>query len=81
MRQYQPIWEELKKAHTATIHSPISHHQRIIQAVRKEKTKDDGWKLLCSEDNTRYILNHTTAGQLIKFTLTKDSHYDLKSGL
>lgn len=56
MRQYSPIWNQIKKAGTATIIAPIAFHRRIIQAVRKEKWRDEGWRLLTSEAEIRYEL-------------------------
>lgn len=49
MRQYQPIWEQIKKHNEATIVSPAHLHKRIIQAVRKEKWRDVGFRFLLSE--------------------------------
>ena len=59
MRQYQPIWERIKKTKTATIVAPVENHRRIVQAVRKEKCKDEGWRLLCSEEGIRLKLVDT----------------------
>jgi len=56
MRQYQPIWNQIKQTGTATIVAPVAFHRRIIQAVRKEKWRDIGWKLLTSEAGVRYEL-------------------------
>ena len=57
MRQYQPIWEQIKKARTATLIAPIVAHKKIIKAVCKEKYQDMGWKLLCAEKEVRFELD------------------------
>lgn len=51
MRQYQPIWERLKEKKEVSIAAPVELHPRIIKAVKKEKYKDTGYKLLQSEAN------------------------------
>lgn len=51
MRQYQPIWEQIKKHGTATVVASKARHRRIIQAVRKEKWRDAAFRLLASEQN------------------------------
>ena len=43
MRKYQPIWEQVKKHSTASLVAPVEFHRKIIQAVRKERTRDKGW--------------------------------------
>ncbi len=40
MRQYQAIWEAIKKHKTATIVAPDFNHTKIIQAVMKERAAD-----------------------------------------
>lgn len=44
MRQYQPIWEAIKRNNHASIVAPISNHRRIIKAVQKEKYNDTAYK-------------------------------------
>lgn len=56
LRKYQPIWEQIKKHRKATIIAPANSHPRIIQAVRKEKWRDAGFKFLTSEAGVRYKL-------------------------
>ena len=70
MRKYQPVWEAIKKDKVASLAAPVSSHRRIIQAVRKEKSKDFGYKLLTAEDGHRCKLYETVEGKLITFTLT-----------
>lgn len=56
MRQYQQIWEQIKSVGTATLIAPAPKIERVIQAVHKEKWKDNGWKLLTSEAGIHYKL-------------------------
>ena len=70
-RLYAPIWNQLKQTGKATLIAPILSHKRIVQAVRKERSYDMGWKLLSSEENKRYRLqdisevhNDATVGTL-----------------
>ena len=56
IRQYQPIWEQIKKTGTATLIAPVTSYARVIQAVHKEKWRDTGWKLLTSEAGVHYTL-------------------------
>lgn len=72
MRQYQPIWEQVKKHGTATLVAPAQLHPRIIQAVRKEKWMDVGFKLLLSEKKVKMKLKHEcdAAKSIITFTLS-----------
>lgn len=54
MRQYQRIWEQLKASGTAKLLAPNKSHKRIIQAVRKERASDIGWRLILLEKNKSY---------------------------
>lgn len=72
MRQYQPIWEAIKKNNTASIVAPISNHKRIIKAVSKEKYLDEGYKLQLEEKGlkAKLIITFTPDNkELISFTL------------
>ena len=69
MRQYEPIWNALKKNHKASLTAPIELHRRIIQAVRKEKVSDLAWKFINSENNKKYELKEDITGRLITFRL------------
>ena len=73
MRYYEPIWREIKLHKKAQITANIELHRRIIQAVRKERSKDLGWKLEVSENNGRYALDVKVQGKLITFTLIDKS--------
>lgn len=74
MRKYQPIWERIKSDGIASIIAPIESHARIIQAVRKEKWRDVGWRLLASERNTRVELQEEVVANKITFSLV---HIDI----
>ena len=73
MRYYEPIWQEIKLHKVAHITASTELHRRIIQAVRKERSKDLGWKLEVSERNGRYALDVKVQGKLITFTLLDKS--------
>ncbi len=73
MRKYQPIWNELKQYYTASCVAPTTSHRRIIQAVRKERTKDDGWQLQIVEKGARYWMRHSIVGSRITFYLIDKS--------
>lgn len=82
MRQYQPIWEAIKLYPNAetTLTAPTKNHKRIIQAVRKEKSKDMGWRLLESEKGYKYVLNYKVLGKKLTFTLEQQP-LDAMAGL
>ena len=56
MRQYEPIWNELKASKTVSITAPIYNHRRIIKAVIKEKNIDEGYKFILAERGMKAIL-------------------------
>ena len=71
MRQYTPIWNEIKIKGFCDVSTHRAYHRRIIKAVVKEKDLDLGYKLECSE---RYppqiaVLRSSRSGSIIKFTL------------
>jgi len=51
VRQYQPIWEEIKKKKMATIVAPAFSHKKIIQAVMKERCEDLAFRNLLRKKN------------------------------
>jgi len=79
MRKYQPIWEAVRNNSTASLSAEPIMHRRIIQAVRKEKTKDLGWKMMCLEAGKKYELLDTTDGHLLTFTLADISPVNIAS--
>lgn len=70
MRQYQPIWEGLKKTGKCRITAPIPLHPRIIKAVQKEKYQDFAFKLELSDATKWAQLEHVITGSVISFVLT-----------
>jgi len=79
MRKYQPIWEQIKKDKKASLAADPRLHTRIIKAVRKEKTKDAGWRLLQLEDGFKYKLLDKVDGKLVTFILIDISPIALES--
>ncbi len=69
MRQYQPLWNLLKKNHSCRVSALPSVHARIIKAVSKEKYGDLTYKLELSEVHKTASLEHTVRGNIIEFTL------------
>jgi hypothetical protein len=69
MRQYEKLWIILKSKKEVYIRADSSIHPRIIQAVRKEKAMDLGWRYLVVERKERYELKELITGSVIKFTL------------
>ena len=78
MRQYQPIWEQIKEAGNASLIAPIESHRKIIQAVRKEKSNDRGYKLLMSEQGIKYEMRDVVEGTKIMFMLVDISGISLR---
>lgn len=81
MRQYQRIWERIKTSPTlrTSLVADPALHARIIKAVKKEKGKDAGWRLLLSEQGIRYKLYPVIKGEVITFTLLDDSPVTIHS--
>lgn len=50
MRQYQPIWEAIKKRGKATLEVHPALFERVKKAVIKEKWRDLGFKLINDHD-------------------------------
>lgn len=71
MRQYEPIWINLKANKEAHLKAPVAIHPRIIQAVRKEKATDAGWQLMLLEDKKRIELKEEVIGTVIRFYLVE----------
>jgi hypothetical protein len=71
MRQYEPVWIQLKSELMCEISAHKAYHRRIIKAVTKEKDMDLGFKLECTE---RYppvtaVMHHRRNGSVISFYL------------
>lgn len=56
MRQYQPIWEQIKVHKTAVIVAPSFLHARIIQAVMKERSLDLPFRKLLQKHHIKMEL-------------------------
>lgn len=68
-RQYEPIWQALKKHKTITVRCPIHTHARLVKAVIKEKWMDtkfkqrEGWRKMwltysITNDEVTFYLNY-----------------------
>lgn len=69
MRQYEPIWLKIKTTYKVSLTASPALHARIIQAVRKEKAIDDGWRLMLAESKERFELKEEIIGKIVTFTL------------
>lgn len=72
MRQYTPIWNQIKTEFHCEISAHKAYHRRIIKAVVKEKDLDLGFKFELSERSPPQtsLLKSSRSGSIIKFTLT-----------
>ena len=72
MRQYTPIWNQIKTESHCEISAHRVYHRRIIKAVTKEKDMDLGYKLELSERSPpQYaLLKSSRSGSIIKFSIT-----------
>lgn len=69
MRQYEPIWQDIKDKGKAALTADPRLHARIKKAVIKEKDNDLGFKLLASEDGKKYKLEVVSKGRVLSFVL------------
>ncbi len=83
MRDYEPIWVQLKQLDRATaetvgisVTANPKLHKRIIKAVKKEKWKDIGFKLLLDGYVTE--LAHARNYSILTFFLTYKRVYSIK---
>lgn len=81
MRQYEPVWNRLKKDLQVQLTAHRSLHRRIIKAVTKEKWMDDAFKLEIFPKHA--VMYHSRKGNIVTFKLvyyvdlTKVSHQDI----
>lgn len=75
MRQYEPIWLQLKALPQAqaaskgvSVTAPRALHRRIIKAVKKEKWMDIGYKILIEPKTA--LLSHAQKNSILTFFLT-----------
>ncbi len=57
MRQYQPIWVQIKKDKKATILAHGCAHPRIIQAVMKERSEDISYRNTLKRKGYKAVLD------------------------
>ena len=76
MRQYQPIWEGLKKNGKVSITAPPKLHPRIIKAVIKEKYNDTVFKIYLDDNRQKARIEYTRSGTIIHFSLIKSIGLD-----
>jgi hypothetical protein len=69
MRQYEPIWRQLKTKKVVSITANRALHPRIIKAVIKEKWLDVGYKLEIEPDWAK--LSYTIRHSVITFSLNR----------
>lgn len=70
-RLYEPIWRSVKDTGTCSIAAPSPLHSRIIKAVKKEKDKDLGFKVIMAEEGRAARLQITVQKAKITFRLIK----------
>lgn len=68
LRQYQPIWNQIKVHKKATVIVPGFYHARIIKAVMKERSLDIAFRNLLKKKGIRLQL--TKESDPIKGTIT-----------
>jgi hypothetical protein len=73
MRQYEPIWIQVRDTGMCEISTHKAYHARIIKAFWKEKDMDLAFKLECSEayPPIRCVSKVEVTGSVIKFTLIR----------
>lgn len=71
MRQYEPVWNQIKLIGKCEISAHKAYHRRIKKALRKEKDQDLAYKLYNLELSPPMIAIVTTCseGSVIKFSL------------
>ena len=67
MRQYEPIWNALKKNKSVQVRADFRAHKRIYKAVVKEKWLDLGFKI--ETDPYYAILSHSSKGNILTITM------------
>ena len=70
MRLYQPLWNMIKSNLTHSIEVPIDDHAKFIQAVKKERAIDYGWKFWALESGLTFTLKIDIEDSVIHFNLT-----------
>lgn len=70
MRKYQPLWNTIKNNFIHSIDVPLVDHAKVIQAVKKERAIDYGWKYWAVDNNLTFVLNIDIQGVTITFNLS-----------
>ena len=70
MRKYQRIWEQLKVYGTVSLHAEVDKHRRIVLSTRKEKNRDEAFKVLMLDKGRKYILHDSAEGEVLTLKLT-----------
>jgi hypothetical protein len=73
MRQYEPVWNQIKETGMCEISAHKAYHRRIIKALWKEKHMDLAFKLECTEmcPPIRCITYTKVTGSVIKFVMIR----------
>ena len=81
MRKHEPIWIQLKSniGVPTELMAPTHLHQRILNAVRKEKAKDIEWKFVQLEMRKSYTVSAISEGDKLTLQLvpTRRHYYTL----
>ena len=72
LRQYNPIWKQLKQSGKVSVTAPRPLHARIIKAVKKEKWLDIGFKIQL--DGKIAVLSHARSNSILTFFLEIKPH-------
>ena len=70
MRLYQPLWNTIKSNLSHSIEVPLEDHAKVIQAVKKERAIDYGWKFWALDSGLTFSLKADIEGTTIHFKLT-----------
>ena len=71
LRQYEPIWIELKKSGYVRLAVPKPLHARTVKAVLKERTSDLEFRFLIREQNLRVFVQQRSNENLLELWLEK----------
>lgn len=75
MRDYTPIWNQLKKDKVVSVAANTKLHSRIVKAVKKEKYMDIGYKL--SIDPAVAIISHVRETSKLTFKLRLEINHHI----
>lgn len=71
LRQYEPVWIQIKETGSCEISAHKAYHRRIRKAVWKEKHMDLAYKQECLEADPPVVARMTikVIGSIIRFKL------------